>query len=98
MTPARVVKLYLIARPLRGAIRPYVPSGHLKDIPVGTSWISPGSIVIADLSEKRSYPAAFSDPCSGECTVVENFCTRIICLLFEISLLFSLITHESFLW
>ena len=98
MTPARVVSLFLIVRPLRGAIRPYVPSGHLKEIPVGTSGISPGSIVLSELSENKSYPAVCFDPCNGGWAVAESFCTRSICVLFDRSLLYSSVTHDSFLW
>ena len=87
MTPARVVRLFLIVRPLRGAILPYVPSRHLKEIPVGTSWISPGSTVIEYLSEIRSYPSACFDPCSvgwgvGESFVLEVFVYWLIYLYF----------------
>ena len=45
MTPARTSSCCVMVSPLRGAILPYVPSGHAMAISVLTYLISPGFIV-----------------------------------------------------
>ena len=76
MTPAPVVIMFLAAKPLRGAIRPYVPGGVAMEI-----WVSmvtfPWAGTMVSSALYRSYPAASEDPRVGiralsECSLISR--------------------------